>query len=122
MEHSNENELKSSQRRDVQRVRAFCSRCHHVQLFKREKPNHALHLFLSVITAGMWLISWLSVAIMANYQPWQCQRCGWYLPRRITVRSRDQEIRPPDIPPPDFPNPGQRKAEAPSSSSDGTVS
>lgn len=33
-----------------------------VLLSKKKKTNHVLHLLLSIITAGIWLIIWLIVA------------------------------------------------------------
>ena len=34
-----------------------------VMLSKKKKTSHLLHLFLSVITAGIWLILWALIAI-----------------------------------------------------------
>ena len=32
-------------------------------IVRGKKPNHVLHLLLSIITAGLWLIVWIIVAI-----------------------------------------------------------
>jgi hypothetical protein len=69
------------------RVRAYCVRCQHIQLFRRFYPEHSWHAFLSIVTGGLWLISWVSVAIVAKLQPWRCQRCGWHLPRTAVIRA-----------------------------------
>lgn len=39
------------------------------------KPNHLLHLILTILTAGLWGIVWLILIIssMGNYR---CTRCG----------------------------------------------
>jgi uncharacterized membrane protein YvbJ len=34
-----------------------------VMLSKKKKTSHLLHLFLSIITAGFWVIVWLIVAL-----------------------------------------------------------
>ena len=33
---------------------------------KGQRPNHVLHLILSLVTLGIWLIVWLLVAIFAG--------------------------------------------------------
>lgn len=35
-------------------------------LVKGHRPNHLLHLLLSVFTIGLWLIGWLLVAVFAG--------------------------------------------------------
>lgn len=78
------------------RVRAFCYRCDHIQLFKRYYPDHRWHLLLSILTAGLWLVSWASVIVIARVHPWRCQRCDWHLPRavqRTVARASTQSSR-----------------------------
>lgn len=43
---------------------------------ERPKPNHILHLILSILTAGLWLIVWFLVAVEKGNRPWQCPICG----------------------------------------------
>lgn len=43
---------------------------------ERATPNHILHLILSIVTAGLWLIVWLLVAIENGNRPWRCPICG----------------------------------------------
>jgi hypothetical protein len=40
-----------------------------------QKPNHVLHLLLTVFTAGLWGVVWLLLAAgsAGNYR---CTRCG----------------------------------------------
>ena len=35
-------------------------------MVKGKRPNHLLHLILSVLTVGLWLIVWLIVALAAG--------------------------------------------------------
>lgn len=35
-------------------------------MVKGKRPNHLLHLILSVLTLGLWLIVWLVVALAAG--------------------------------------------------------
>lgn len=37
-----------------------------VTFVKGRRPNHLLHLILSVLTLGLWLFVWIGVAIMAG--------------------------------------------------------
>jgi hypothetical protein len=37
-----------------------------IVLIKGKKPNHILHLLLSVLTLGVWLVVWLLIAIMGG--------------------------------------------------------
>ena len=43
-------------------------------LAQREAPNHVLHLLLSLVTLGLWLVVWLLVSMKHN--PWVCPYCG----------------------------------------------
>lgn len=36
-------------------------------------PNHVLHLLLSIVTAGLWLIVWLVIATGGHFT---CGECG----------------------------------------------
>jgi hypothetical protein len=47
---------------------------------------------LSVLTAGLWIISWIALCIGKVMRPWRCEHCGWHKP----------EFRPP--PPPSDPS------------------
>lgn len=62
------------------RVRGYCPRCRHQQLFDRTELHHGLHFFLSIITFGLWLVSWASIYIGHRFRPWRCQQCGWHRP------------------------------------------
>jgi hypothetical protein len=59
-------------------------------LFEKTEINHGLHLFLSIITVGLWLVSWISLAIVHRLRPWRCLHCGWG--RQSTVDGRREAV------------------------------
>jgi hypothetical protein len=61
-------------------------------LFEKNQIHHGVHLFLTVVTGGLWLVSWLSIFFCHQLRPWRCQQCGRYGP---LPRSRETA----DIPP-----------------------
>ena len=74
------------------RIRGYCPRCGHDQLFEKNHIHHGVHLFLTVITFGLWLVSWASITFYHKLRPWRCQQCGWYKPLpQPPARGRDQE-------------------------------
>jgi hypothetical protein len=54
---------------------AYCNRCQKHVMAQATTPNHVLHLILTVLTAGLWLIVWiiLSVSKSGSYR---CTQCG----------------------------------------------
>ncbi len=62
------------------RIRAYCRRCKHDQVFVRNELNNWLHLFLTIVTLGLWLVSWLAILIGHFFRPWRCKHCGWHKP------------------------------------------
>ena len=63
------------------KIRAYCSRCRHKQSFELTHTNHMLHLALSILSLGLWTISWVSLAIGIRKNPWRCKHCGWNKPK-----------------------------------------
>lgn len=52
----------------------FCKRCQKHTLVQRPSTNHVLHLLLTIVTAGLWLIIWmLSIVKIGG---WRCTQCG----------------------------------------------
>lgn len=56
-------------------VMTNCSKCQKKTLHIEQKMNHILHLLLSVVTAGVWIIVWIILAILHSNKP-QCTMCG----------------------------------------------
>ena len=52
----------------------FCKQCNKQVVVFRKGTNHILHLILSVITVGIWLIIWLGAAVKIG--GWRCTECG----------------------------------------------
>lgn len=53
---------------------AHCSACNAPRKVERQTPNHILHLLLSVLTGGLWLVVWIALALIPR--PWRCATCG----------------------------------------------
>ena len=62
------------------RIRGHCSRCGHSQLFERTQIHHGIHLLLSVLTLGLWVVSWMAIAVGHHFRPWRCLQCGCHKP------------------------------------------
>lgn len=60
----------------VQQTSAFCPVCERQSRFQKERINHLLHLVLSVLTLGLWLIVWVAVGIANSSKPSRCVTCG----------------------------------------------
>lgn len=54
---------------------AFCSHCQTQVMAQGTKPNHILHLILTLATMGFWAWVWLIVTI-AKAGKYRCSRCG----------------------------------------------
>ena len=55
----------------------FCEFCKRETIFQRPGANHGLHLALTFLTFGLWVLIWVLVALGAfRYGWWMCSRCG----------------------------------------------
>jgi hypothetical protein len=54
---------------------AFCSHCQKQTMAQGTKPNHILHLILSILTLGLWLPIWLLITI-GKVGGYRCTSCG----------------------------------------------
>jgi len=52
-----------------------------------------VHLFLTIVTGGLWLVSWASIFLGHQLRPWRCQQCGWHKP---LLRARETATATPD--------------------------
>ena len=50
-----------------------CVECNKMTMHLQEKPNYILHIILSILTAGVWLLVWL---LFINAKDPQCSICG----------------------------------------------
>ena len=54
----------------------FCETCGKQTMFVKQKLNNVLHLILSVLTAGIWLIVWLVLGMINSGKKPRCTSCG----------------------------------------------
>jgi hypothetical protein len=57
-------------------TRAFCSDCKADRLFEKEGTSNLLHLVLSIMTYGTWLVVWLLCGALNAFKPFRCTVCG----------------------------------------------
>ena len=50
-------------------------------LVRRKGTNHVLHLILSVLTGGLWIIMWILLSIKIG--GWKCTKCGKSASRKV---------------------------------------
>ena len=53
----------------------YCKSCDAVMPCTKSSPNHILHIILSLLTAGIWLIVYAVVALESSAKSWRCQKC-----------------------------------------------
>jgi len=57
----------------MQTKRGYCKECGRNVLLQKEQCNHILHLLLSLLTYGVWVLVWINVACRCK---WRCPHCG----------------------------------------------
>lgn len=57
-----------------QEVGGYCYSCEKDVILRRKSTNHILHLLLSIITGGFWLIIWFLLSMKIG--GWRCMVCG----------------------------------------------
>ena len=60
-----------------------CPHCDRHVLARRQSTNQVLHLLLTLLTCGLWLLVWMSMDTAGKLQPWLCTQCGRTLGRDI---------------------------------------
>lgn len=58
----------------MQQTSKWCRTCNRQTLANRPGTNHVLHLLLSIITCGLWLIVWALSSV--KFGGWRCAFCG----------------------------------------------
>lgn len=54
----------------------YCKHCDATMPCEKRSPNHVLHIILSVLTIGLWLVVYALMAIESSGHSWRCQKCG----------------------------------------------
>lgn len=52
----------------------YCPHHQSLVLAERQTPNHILHLLLSLVTMGAWIIVWLLISAVPS--AYRCPMCG----------------------------------------------
>lgn len=52
----------------------YCQDCKQNALVRRRGTNHLLHLLLTIVTGGLWLIVW--ILAVPKFGGWRCSQCG----------------------------------------------
>ena len=42
--------------------------------------HHGVHLLFSILTLGLWAVSWVSIYLGQLFRPWRCEHCRWHKP------------------------------------------
>jgi hypothetical protein len=55
----------------------LCHNCREIVVVEKEEVNHVLHMIMSVVTGGLWLLVWaLMVFTNNNNNLYKCPSCG----------------------------------------------
>jgi hypothetical protein len=57
-------------------IRRHCGTCGQPRPFTKDGVNHILHVILSLLTVGGWLLVWILLIIVNALQPYRCTQCG----------------------------------------------
>ncbi len=60
----------------IEKKRMYCPEENKYVLAERTKPNHLLHLVLTLLTFGLWLIVWILVSFSSGLSSYRCPSCG----------------------------------------------
>lgn len=64
-----------------QSATGLCPNCKKRVLVQRKGTNHVLHLLLTIVTLGWWLIVWILASVKIG--GWRCSQCGTKVARRL---------------------------------------
>lgn len=53
----------------------FCNHCNAQVMAQGRTPNHILHLLLSLVTFGAWIVVWI-ILTLASAGGYRCTKCG----------------------------------------------
>ena len=65
----------------MQEATGLCKRCDCQTLIRRQGTNHILHLIITVVTCGLWLIVWVLASVKIG--GWRCSTCGGGVSRKM---------------------------------------
>lgn len=56
--------------------RRYCPEDDRMVLAEKQTPNHLLHLLLSLLTLGVWVVVWIILIVGADLGTYRCPNCG----------------------------------------------
>ena len=60
----------------MQETSKYCKSCNKQVLARKKGTNHILHLLLTLLTGGLWLLIWILCGISNGLSSWRCSFCG----------------------------------------------
>ena len=57
----------------VRSVPRYCLSCDGPVLAQKQRPNHILHLLLTLLTGGLWVLPWIMMSLPSTAR---CPHCG----------------------------------------------
>lgn len=60
----------------ISKQRRYCPDDDRMVFAEKQTPNHLLHLLLSVVTMGAWLVVWVILIVGADLGAYRCPHCG----------------------------------------------
>ncbi len=57
-------------------IQRHCKTCQQKRPFERPCLSHLLHLILTLMTGGAWLIIWIFLGIGQIFTAYRCRFCG----------------------------------------------
>jgi hypothetical protein len=57
-----------------EKASGFCKQCNKQSVVFRKGTNHILHLLLTLVTMGLWILVWFGSAV--KFGGWRCSTCG----------------------------------------------
>lgn len=58
----------------MEQISKYCRYCKQHTIHQRQGVNHILHLLITVLTCGLWVIIWV-LLIWFNIGGWHCRKC-----------------------------------------------
>lgn len=59
----------------IQKAQRYCRNDNRLVLAERQTPSRILHLLLTLVTAGLWLVVWVPLELFAP-AAYRCPACG----------------------------------------------
>ena len=68
----------------------YCPNCGKQVMLRQDDCNHILHLILTLLTGGFWLIVWVCVGSFGR--KWRCSQCGSEVKYGSTEKNPNKEL------------------------------